>query len=202
MWTSGTYVLRITAVDDEGNQRQTERKFVVSHKRLVQRTWRHTFTAAEVLTKGGVDVGACSSLLRPSRSGWRGSSGYYSMTSCRRADKSQVASVNGVWVPKALDGKYHYLEISMTGRGARSGGLRYGDKAYLNFGYYNAKGTFLARAQFNGKMGEHRGRRVKASTFIRDKNTSPYILFWAGLAGGSRYDVKSFTVRLSRNVLR
>ncbi|WP_109505885.1 hypothetical protein [Nocardioides speluncae] len=202
MWPAGRYLLRATAVDRDGNVRETERRFTVSHKRLVKRTWRRTFSAADVLTQGGIDVGDCSTLKRPARSDWRESRGYYSMTKCDNADEGQVASVNGVWVPKALEGRYDWLQISMHGAGARSGGLRNGPDAYLNFGYYNKAGTFTGRAEFDGRMIEHFGPRVKANGFVRDKDSAPYILFWTGLAGGSRYDVKSFTVRLRRSVLR
>lgn len=202
MWPAGSYVLRASAADRSGNERVTERTFNVSHKRLVKKVWRKKFTAADVLTEGGVDVGACSTLKRAARSDWRESRGYYSMTRCRRPSDSQVATVNAAWVPKALDGRYGDLIISMYGAGARNGGLRNGRNAYLTFGYYNAAGKFTSQVQFDGRDGEHWGRRVPAASIIRDKRTSPYILWWTGLAGGSRYDVKSFTVRLNITVLR
>lgn len=202
MWPAGSYVLRATAADQAGNERQTERTFNVSHKRLVKKVWRKKFTAADVLTEGGVDVGACSTLKRAARSDWRESRGYYSMTKCGRADESQVATVNAAWVPKALDGRYGDLTISMYGAGARNGGLRNGRRAYLTFGYYNTAGRFTSQVQFDGRDGEHWGRKVNASSIIRNKHKAPYILWWTGLAGGSRYDVKSFTVRLNITVLR
>lgn len=202
--SAGRYTLRVTVTDPVGFQTtKTTRSFVISHKRLVNKTWKRTFSAAAALAGPKTSyVGKCSTLRKPSLRGWAGSFGFYSQTKCRTARESYVQTLSGVWVPKAFQNKYGTFQVSMYGGGAKSGGTRHGRRAYIVMGYINTSDDFAARVQFNGAMGNHAARSVAARNFVWGKAKRPYVLWSTGLSEGSRYDVKSYTVKLTYTALQ
>lgn len=200
---AGRYTLRVTVTDPVGLQTtKTTRSFVVSHKRLVTATWKRTFTAAAATSPQSAYVGKCSTLRRPSLRGWAGSLGYYSQTKCTRPADSAVTTVSGAWVPKAFQNRYGSLQVSMYGGGARGRGPHRGRNAYIVMMYRSTAKSYVHRAQFNGALGHHAGRSAAASSLVFDKATRPYVLWLTGLTEGSRYDVKSYTVKLTYTALR
>lgn len=193
---SGSYTLRVTGTDAVGNKRIVSRAFSLSHKRIQTRTWTRTFKAGATLTRNGAFVQACSTLRKPSLRGWAGSLGYYSRTKCSRDNADIVSTTNGVYVPKAFQNRYGTYQVSFYGGGAR--GTR---GAYIVMGYLNNKNAFTHRIQGGAPVRSYAGKVASAGNFVHDKTTKPYVLWTAGLTDGSRYDVKSFTVKLTYTVL-
>lgn len=203
--SAGSYRFRVTVTDPVGfKTTKITRSFAVSHKRLVKKTWKRTLTPAQVHPGPRSQyVGKCSTLRKPSLRGWAGSFGFYSETKCARADESSVVStVSGVYVPKAFQNRYGTYQVWLNGGGAKSGGKRHGRNAYIVMFYRNTAIKDVHRVQFNGVMGSHAGRSVAAGSFVFDKTAKPYVLWRAGLSEGSRYDVKSYTVKLTYTALQ
>ncbi|WP_109505886.1 hypothetical protein [Nocardioides speluncae] len=193
----GTYTIRFEGTDRVGRKTTTSKEVFVSGKRLQRVTWKRTFAAARTIVRNGAFVQACSTLRKPSLRGWSGSLGYYSRTKCNRNNADIVATNNGVYVPKAFQNRYGTYQVSFYGGGAR--GAR---SKYIVMGYLNNKGDFTHRIQGGAAVRTYAGKVASAGNFVRAKTTKPYVLWTAGLTDGSRYDVKSFTVRLTYTVLR
>lgn len=196
---AGSYTVHVQGTDRVGRTATVTRSVTVSHKKLVQKTWRRTFRAGSLIA--GAKVGACSSLRRPARSDWPGSLGLHSQTKCHRWPASAVRVTHRASVPKAFGGRYGRLQVWLYGGGARGvpGG---GRDAYLAMGYLNSAMQPAQLVQFNGVIARHTGRAVYGPKFIRDKASKPYLLWMAGLSGGSKYDVRSYTVKLTYFVLQ
>lgn len=193
---AGSYRVRLTGTDDAGRTTTVTKTVAVSHKKIQKRTWTRTFKAGATLTRNGAFVQACSTLRKPSLRGWAGSLGYYSRTKCNRNNADIVSTTNGVYVPKAFQNRYGTYQVSFYGGGAR--GTR---GAYIVMGYLNNKNDFTHRIQGGAAVRSYTGKVASAGNFVHAKTTKPYVLWTAGLTDGSRYDVKSFTVRLTYTVL-
>lgn len=191
---AGRYTMRVTRTDEIGNKGIVSRAFSISHKRLQKRTWTRTYKAAA--TVGRATVQACSTLRKPSLRGWAGSLGYYSRSKCSRDNADVVATTNGVYVPKAFQNRYGTYQVSFYGGGARGARTK-----YIVMGYLNTRDDFSHRIQGGAPVRNYAGKVVSAGNFVHDKATKPYVLWTAGLTDGSRYDVKSFTVKLTYTVL-
>lgn len=193
---AGRYTARVTVTDKAGNKTTVSRALSLSHKRIQKRTWTRTFKAGATLTRNGAFVQACSTLRKPSLRPWAGSLGYYSRTKCHRDNADIVSTTNGIYVPKAFQNRYGTYQVSFYGGGAR--GTR---GAYIVMGYLNNKNAFTHRVQGGAAVRSYKGKVASAGNFVHDKTTKPYVLWTAGLTDGSRYDVKSFTVKLTYTVL-
>lgn len=201
---AGTYTVVFRATDRVGHTSSVTKRVTLSHKRLVKKTWKRTFTPAQVHPGPRSQyVGKCSTLRKPSLRGWAGSFGFYSQTKCAHPDeRSVVSTVSGVYVPKAFQNRYGTYQVWLNGGGAKSGGKRHGRNAYIVMHYRNTAVKDVHRVQFNGALGSHAGRSVAAGNFVFDKTKRPYVLWRAGLSEGSRYDVKSYTVKLTYTALQ
>lgn len=193
---AGSYSVRLTTTDLAGNVGVTSKRLVISSKRKVTKTWKRSFSAKAAAVYQS--VGKCSTLRSPASRGWSGSFGFYSQTKCKRANDSAVLTQSGVYVPKAFQNKYGKLQISMYG-----GAATVKRNSYIVLGYLRASdGAFMARSQFGGTVGTHAGRSTSASPFVFEKTARPFVLWTTGLTQGSRYDVKSYTVKLTYTALQ
>ncbi|MFC7360890.1 hypothetical protein [Nocardioides astragali] len=198
----GTYRLRAVATDAGDNSSTgLGAPIEVRAERLRQDTWTRTVPAAKTIVKKF--VGDCSTLHKPASRGWRGSLGYYSATRCRRPKESFVQVVHGIYVPQSVLDKYTRMRISLTGGPSRG---RAG--SYLILGYYsdNKPWRFTNRSVHRGSgVGIRRGASVvggQVNRLVHDRfEDRPFVAWSTGLTAGSRYDVKSFTVQLTRQVL-
>lgn len=197
---AGSYTVRFQAVDRVVRTTTVTRSVAVSHKRLVQKTWQRTFRAGSVIARGGVLVSSCSTLRRPARSDWPGSLGLHSQTKCGAAH-SPITVLHRAAVPKAFDGRYGRLQVWLYGGGARglSGG---GRDAKLDLGYASTAGPLAQRVRFGGAIGSHAGRSAYAPNFVHDKAGTPHVKWLVGVNGGSKYDVRTYTVKLTYFVLQ
>jgi hypothetical protein len=189
----GAYVLRGWTIDSLGNESSIgSARLRISRERLVRRTLRRTVTpAASVID---TTVGRCSRLARPAARGWRGSFGYYTDTRCaRRTRDGIVASVHRMRVPRAA--RYGSLQVSVFGGAARS---RPGSHLFLDH-FSVARKWESSDTRIRHRLGPHPGPTRSGDDLVHDDRR----IYWAVYTGGgAAYDVKSFTVTLSYDVLR
>jgi hypothetical protein len=196
---AGVYRLRVVATDWGGQSFSVSDPIEVRWDRLAMRTWRVTIPAAKTVIKK--NVGSCGTLRKPAEPGWRGSLGYYS-GSCRDSAKSVVQVIHGAVIPTSFNGKYDNFRVSLTG-----GPNKRQPRSYLVLGYYtNAKKwQFEHRQEFLGRRVQlHKGDLVRTQelkSYVHTDGKAPYVAWSTGLASGSRYDVKSFTVQISYQAL-
>lgn len=192
----GTYAVRFAATDEFGNRAVIDKPLKIVGDRLVIRTTTRTYTAAG----SEVDrlVQACSRLASPSSHRWAGSLGYYSQTSCRRPQQSAVLTLHAADLPPAYDERYLGLRVSVYGGSSRGHSGSYIVLGYL--GENNGESVFVKRAQFDGRLGWHRGL-VGSGNLVRENRPRPYFLWQLGLSEGSHYDVKGFRLQITYRVL-
>lgn len=194
----GRYTARIGLTDRAGNVVTVRAQpFRLSWDQRHNATWRHTFPAASTVLDRF--VGSCSTLAKPSSHGWAGSLGYYSATRCSRPKQSVVSTINGVYLPTSLDGKYSNFQISLFGGSARGQ-----DPAYLVMGTLRrSDNAFLQRHVLTDDLATHSGSYfVRPDPILRkDARGRTYVYWEVGLTQGSRYDVKSFTVEIEYTAL-
>jgi hypothetical protein len=194
----GEYAVTLTVSDSAGNVSTRTRAVTLSPKRVVDRTFRTTVSAAG--STYDRQVGRCSTLRKPSLRGWTGSLGYYSNARCRGRDvASMAATINRVTVPRAFRGRYGDLRISVYGGAARS---RPSSSAALD--YWNHKRrTWVARKFMGSSVRTHAGKSIGARPLIHHNAKGRPIVAWDFLtAAGHRFDVKTFTVVLRYQLLR
>lgn len=192
---TGTFRARALVTDAAGNRSAAPVVTVAaSGKKLVWRTWTTEVSALSSLYHS--DTGTCSTLRRNSR--WRGGLGLESQTRCTRRDDSAVVITNGVRVPPSLDGTYRNVVVDMYGGGRRSS-----DYA-VSYLYRARDSAAVGRREHGRATGWHRiGSASSARTHVYGPSASDPGVFWAmALTDGSRYDVRSFRVRIDRKVLQ
>lgn len=189
----GAYVLRGWTIDSLGNESAIgSARLRISPERLVRRTLRRTVTPAASVVD--TTVGRCSRLARPAARGWRGSFGYYTNTRCtRRARDGIVGTVHRLRVPRAA--RYDTLRVSVFGGAARS---RPGSQLFLD--HLSVDRKWESRdARIRHHLGLHAGPGRSGEDLVQDDR----LVYWAVYTGGgASYDVKSFTVTLTYDVLR
>ncbi|MDP3890616.1 hypothetical protein [Nocardioides sp.] len=188
----GIYTIRVRGVDSAGNPGVDETTVKVSSKKRQMVTYKATLSAKHALVDR--EVGSCSTLASPSSHGGRGSLGYYSQSKCRAAARSAVETEFGIYVPKAVGGKYGDLTISFIG-----GAAKRAKKAYLVMYAYDAKlRKYESRFQHTAAWGRHARPKPYSGerSVVGPKGQKPAIYWYVGLSEGSRYDVQSFTVSL------
>lgn len=193
----GIYTVRVSGADRAGNRALDEVTVRVSAKRLKMVTFKATFSAKHALVDR--EVGSCSTLASPSSHGGRGSLGYYSQTKCRAAARSAVETAFGIYVPKAVAGKYGELRISFVG-----GAAKRAKKAYVVMYVYDATlRRYESRVQHTAAWGTHARPKPYSGykSVVRPRGQKPAIYWYLGLSEGSRYDVQSFTVSLKYQAL-
>lgn len=195
---AGRYTLRLTGFDEVGNATPTSDEYSirVDDRRRVKKTFHKTIPASRTLADSY--VGACSHLGSAAGRGWKGSLGLYSGAPCAKKNGSVVLTLHGLRLPASVDGEYpDWIQFSMFGgaaRGARS--------AYVVSGWRDARDdSFLGRRQFDGKLGRHTIYTPSSQEVVRNIDGRAWIFWQLGLAAGSRYDVKSFTIRTTYYVL-
>ena len=199
----GTYRIRAVSADSYGNPATTvSAPVVLRAERMVPRAWERTLPA----TRTVVDrwTGSCAALRTPASRGWRRSLAYVSGR-CRPLRQSAVQALHTVRVPRSPIDRYRSVEVSLYGGPSRSA-LR---GSYLVMGYHPAAdpAAFEHRHVFNGmRLQRRRGEKAydaaaEALVHGRDGAGRPAVVWSTGLAGGSRYDVRSFTVAVSYYVL-
>jgi len=189
---AGVYTFKATLTDRAGNvSTRTQGSVTVVRKKLLYGLFKRTYSAKGSLLKKVV-VGACSTLASPSKRGWAGSLGYYSNNKCSRTVNASVIETRHVArVPEALS--YGELRISMYGGAARGAGQSVSYLAYLN-----NSGRFTTTALMAPEVGIHVGPYASGEKVVFPGRW----VAWDVLnLRGSRYDVKSFTVRLRYKAL-
>lgn len=192
----GEYQIAITGRDDYGNATQWSGAVEVSHKRIRTVTAKDTIKAARAMT-GTPYVGSCSTLAKPAKGEPKGSLGFYSQTKCRSTDKrSVVAAYHGVYLPKAFQGRYSWVRVTLHGGPATKARGNYIVHGYL---HPRTKKVIYTRVFRKGDKA-HRGKQFD-HIWDRTKDR-PYTVWYTGLTAGSRYDVRSFTIEVKYQVLR
>ena len=184
---SGMYTVRVNGFDHAGNVATDRYRIRIDDRQRVLRTYRATVPAARTV----VDryVGACSSLGPAAGRAWKGSLGLYS-SPCRTDRGETVLTVHGLRVPFSAGDPRRWITVSTYGGAAR--GER---SAYLVQGWLRAEDNkFIQRRQFGGRLGAHESYRVSVSEVLRNIDGRGWIFWQLGLAEGSRYDVKGFTL--------
>ena len=192
----GRYRATLTVVDLAGNATTWSTTFTVSHKRLQWTTFRKTVTAASSMV-GKPYIGKCATLAHPAP---RGSLGFYSATKCHGdAATAGVATNHGLYVPKAYQNQYEYMQVILNGGPATSA-----KSNYIHLAYLRPHSKRLWDGKFFTKgNGAHPGMRYGGSSGVFDKSTDkPYILWTNGATDGSRYNVRSYTVVVRYRALR
>lgn len=182
----GSYAVTLTARDRAGNTTTVQRRIRVSGLARRATTYRRTVSA--VRSRTGDFVGRCSSLRKRG-----GALLLASQTRCagRKDADSVVLTRHGIYVPQAVERRY--LSMRVTVHGGPAGRSR---RNYLVLGYLRGK-------EFTNRAVLHEGRR-HVGDLVRDpvrhvfdrETRRPYVLWSTGLAAGSRYVVRSFTVEI------
>ncbi|MFL6022801.1 MAG: hypothetical protein ACJ72O_05635 [Marmoricola sp.] len=187
---AGLYLLKLG--DADGNTSSTIGQVTVSGKKLVLKTWKHTYLPGDANVLADKYVGKCST-LRTSVRGWYKSLGYYANTQCtsQTSANSLVSTLHAVFLPRA----YQYVDVKVTAYGgaAKSGP---GSKARIR--YLTTKKTWTGEVTATSTLGYHSGP-VRSTTGLVFPDRSFGWGFYTGF--GYKYDVKSFTVVLHYKVL-
>lgn len=183
----GRHRLSVVVVDSAGNSTTRTVAMQVDDRRLVHRTSRTTLSAASTL----VDqyVGSCSHLGPAAGRGWSGSLGLYS-SRCKAKNGDVVLTVHGVRLPVSVDGYHGRIDLAVNGGAARGASGAYLVHTWRNY----QNDLWIRRSQFDGRMGAHQ-TDVPTSWVVMDGDDGRGLVYWQlGLAAGSRYDVRSFTI--------
>jgi hypothetical protein len=185
----GLYKLKV--YDADGNLSSTVGSVTVSSKKLVTKTWTHTYTPRGTLADSY--EGKCSTLRSPSRRGWYYSLGYYANTKCasQTAEDSLVSTLHSVFLPKV----HKYVDIRVTAYGG-SAVAKPGSTAIIR--YLNTDGDWENEKTMASTMGYHPGY-TRSTTGMVFSDRSIGWGFYTGF--GYQYDVKSFTVVLRYKTL-
>jgi hypothetical protein len=190
---AGRYAVEATVSDAAGNTAVLARSVLVSHERVQQVTWERTVAPRRSL----IDkfVGRCASLKMPARASWRGSIGLRSKASgprCRDLRAQTVSTIHRLRLPRTQLGRaelYERVQVSAFGGGTPGTG-----PSYLVQVYWNGD-DWVARTQFDKRLGWHLGRPVGPNVVLGDPAKERPVMFWSvGLAEGASYDLKSFKV--------
>ncbi|WP_345521430.1 hypothetical protein [Nocardioides conyzicola] len=194
----GSYTMTLTVADYAGNTATWSRSIAVSDKKLQWTVFEQNVSAAASRT-GKPLVGRCSTLASPARGGRRGSLGYYSQSRCVGNDKANTVATNhGMYLPKAFRHQYSWSQVTLNGGPA----TRSRDN-YIVLGYVEPRrGRLIGTKVLLRGNGAHDGRRLDSSGIWDLKTDKPYIIWSNGLTAGSRYDVRSYTVRVRYLALR
>lgn len=190
----GPYDVTVTVVDQQGNEASAQREVEVSQERLVHATWEKTIKPRSYLTDKF--VGRCASLKMPARKSWRGSIGLRSSDAgpaCRKLEAQTASTIYGIYLPRSPLGRYdRYDDVRVSTYGGGTPGTGY---SYLVHWYWSTDGEWIARSQFDARLGWHAGKKLDSEVVHGDpEEEAPYILWSAGLAEGAKYDVRSFKV--------
>ena len=192
----GRYHLEYTAADSAGNKSTWTGSVAVSHKSLQWTTFKRTVSAKDSLSAKPY-VGACSTLAsRP-----QGALGFYSQTRCKGSvERSAVISNHGMYIPKAYQNHYDWLQVTLNG-GPDTGS----SSNYMVLGYISPRtGKMIYESVLRGGNGAHPAQRMNVTDrVIFDRSTDkPFIIWSNGLTAGSRYNVRSYTVQVRYQALR
>ena len=195
----GRYTLKVVAQDFVKNTATWAAAVTVSHKKLQWVDFQRTVPAAATVV-GKPLVRACSTLASPYPGGPRGSLGFYSSTKCKRSDKSaQVDAVHGMYIPVAFDKQWDTAQVTVNGGPA-------GSSDWLELGYLRPNSKKLWDASYlKAGNGAHPGREMgigSAHSVFDDDTSKPYLLWFDGLTAGSRYNVRSYTLRVHYQTLK
>lgn len=185
----GLYTLRLRAADAMNNAVAVVRTVRVSH--LVRRAivFRRSVSASASLVSKS--VGRCSTLVK------RGSALAFASQSRCRGDASDavVATNHGLYIPKSFD-RYGSMRVTVHG-----GPATRSSSDYLVFGYVRGR-EFTHRTVLR-RGSTHRGPLVRRPTaHVFDRSTAkPYLIWSNGLAAGSRYVVRKYTVEIRYTAL-
>lgn len=189
---AGAYTFRLRLTDWRGEHRYvTVGRTTVSWKRLVTKTFVRTLTAGA--SRSDAQVGRCSTLRLPSARGWSRSEGLYSGTKCRNAGAAAVVRTHhSLKVPAAV--RYQRLRLSVYGGAASSR-----PASHLGVSVRERAGSLAGGRRLAAHLGSHTAGDYDAKRHV----TSGRRVHWAvWVANQARYDVKSFTVRLTYAVLK
>ncbi len=190
---AGRYTLKLTVVDAAGNQATWTSRVSVSHKKLQWVTYKRTLSASASRT-GKPVIGRCSSLVKRPHGGL----GYYSQTKCKGSNsESVVATDHGMYIPKAHQARYQWVQVTLNGSPATRS-----RNNYFVMGYVNPSNYKLVNERVFRTGNKHPGQRVTSRLIFDRKSDHPYVIWFNGLTAGSRYDVRSYTVQVRYQALR
>ena len=187
----GAYHARAWRIDDAGNTVHRNSATVrLVRKKLVDRTFTRRVSAAGSMTDKF--VGRCSRLSQPSDRGWSGSLGYYSNAKCHGTTRASiVATVHAARMPRAVS--YGFAKVTVYG-GAASSAPR--SIAYLH--HLGVDGVWSNPKMLRPNLGDHPGQTVGGQYYIFPDR---YLVWSCFNVKGSRYDIRSFTVRVPYRAL-
>lgn len=184
---AGRYTIHVVAADRAGNTTEQVLPFHIDDRQAVRKTYTATIPAARTLADSY--VGSCSRLGAAVGRSWKGSLGLYS-SSCAAKNGSTVITVHGAQVPKSVRGFVGPVTVSTYGGAARGASA-----AYIVHGWLRASDNeFIKRSQYDGRLGAHQATAYPANV-VRTIDGKKWVYWQLGLSEGSRYDVKSFTIK-------
>ena len=187
----GRYSVRLVTQDRAGNRSVSRAvRLTVSGKELVRRQGTLTVSAKESLDSKLADD--CSLVTQETGGDRRGWITYFSSGTCRSSTAYAVGE-HQVRLPRAV--RYGTIRISAYG-GQHD--PRYRDSARLTY-FDRLQNVSPHSARLRPRLANHDGPRVRADRLLFRKR----VLRWAVVTRNvAWYDVQSFTIRYSYDVLR
>jgi subtilisin family serine protease/flagellar hook assembly protein FlgD len=187
----GRYSVRLVTQDRAGNRSASRAvRLTVSGKELVRRKGTLKVTARESLDSELFDD--CSLVAKQTEGKRRGWIGYFSSGTCRSSTAYAVGE-HQVRLPKAV--RYGTIRISAHG-GQHDD--RYRDSARLTY-FDRLQNISSHSARLRPRLGDHAGPRVRADKLLFRHR----VLRWGVVTRDvAWYDVESFTIRYTYDVLR
>jgi hypothetical protein len=193
---AGAYTVQVVTIDAAGNEAIRSLPIRLHAERLIWQEVGRTFKASKLVVERY--VGRCGSLVKSPKGRPKGALGYYSNAKCGNSREGTVATVLGVRLPVAYEGRYRDFRVTLVGGAARSARESRAQLAY----YEPARKRYRHRGTLTSKQGRHRGHLFgNADDMVLDPTTSPAVYWSIGVGGGDRYEISTFTVEMKRQVL-
>ncbi len=162
----------------------------VIRQHLEPRVWSTIVTAGATLDHAS--VGGCSTLRKPSLSGWSGSLGLYSNTRCRSTSgASVVRTFHDLVVPRAP--VHDFLRVDTYG-----GSPRGASTDAVTVRYRSTGGAWVEGRTYGPTVGWRTGVRVPASTVLSSDHT---VRWDAHVSSSDRWDLGRFRIVLGYRAL-
>lgn len=190
MLPEGEYTVRVKSADLALNEGVATAVVTLSHDRPVERTWRPTFAADDVMIDG--HAGACGRVKQPARRAWEGSVGLYTSDTCRPRRQRVSRATHHVDLPLSSGDIVISAALTVNGDKARrekasSVWIRLRDGSTSN-----PESWWRPWIEIPGGAGPVE-IRVPIGV-VSDEH--PALVWEAKVNGGDRFDLRDFTVEL------